>query len=83
MPGFKLYTPIMGNIQPKTLTRLGINDNMARSIAMSTIAKYSKHDTQQQILSTLEDIVLHPEDSRNDNIWGQLASVLSQGSHRL
>ena len=67
----------MGNIQPKALTRLGYNDNMARSIAMATIAKYCKHDTQQQILSTLEDIVLHPEDYRNDKIWGKLASVLA------
>ena len=67
----------MGNIQPKALTRLGYNDNMARSIAMATIAKYCKHDTQQQVLLTLEDIVLHPEDYRNDKIWGKLASVLA------
>ena len=67
----------MGNIQPKALTRLGYSDNMARSIAMATIAKYCKHDTQQQILSTLEDIVLHPEDYRNDKKWGKLASVLT------
>jgi len=67
----------MGNIQPKALTRLGYNDNMARSIAMTTIAKYCKHDTQQQVLLTLEDIVLHPEDYRNDKIWGKLASVLA------
>lgn len=67
----------MGKIQPKALTRLGYNDNMARSIAMATIAKYCKHDTQQQILSTLEDIVLHPEDYRNDKRWGKLASVLA------
>ena len=67
----------MGNIQPKALTRLGYSDNMARSIAMATIAKYCKHDTQQQILSTLEDIALHPEDYRNDKKWGKLASVLT------
>lgn len=67
----------MGNIQPKALTRLGINDNMARSMAMATIAKYCIHDTQQQILSTLEAIIHHPEDYRNDNIWGQLTSVLA------
>ena len=67
----------MGNIQPKTLTRLGINDNMARSIAMATISKYCKHDTQQQILSTLENIIIHPEDYREDKIWGKLALVLS------
>ena len=67
----------MGNIQPKALTRLGINDNMARSMAMATIAKHCKHDTTQQILSTLENIILHPEDYRNDIIWGKLASVLA------
>lgn len=67
----------MGNIQPKALTRLGINDNMARSMAMATIAKHCKHDTPQQILSTLENIILHPEDYRNDIIWGKLASVLA------
>ena len=66
----------MGNIQPKALTRLGINDDMARSMAMATIAKHCKYDTPQQILSTLENIILHPDDYRNDNIWGKLASVL-------
>ena len=67
----------MGTIQPKALTRLGINDDMARSIAMATIAKHCKHDTTQQILSTLENIILHPEDYRNNNIWGKLASALA------
>ena len=50
---------------------------MARSIAMATISKYCKHDTQQQILSTLENIIIHPEDYREDKIWGKLALVLS------
>ena len=50
---------------------------MARSMAMATIAKHCKHDTTQQILSTLENIILHPEDYRNDIIWGKLASVLA------
>ena len=67
----------MGNIQPKALTQLGYNDNMARSIAMATIAKYCKHDTQEQILSTLEDIIRHPEEYKEDRVWGKLASVLT------
>ena len=67
----------MGNIQPKALTRLGYNDNMARSIAMATIAKYCKHDTQEQILSTLGDIIRHPEKYLEDRIWGKLAAVLA------
>ncbi len=67
----------MGNIQPKALTRLGYNDNMARSIAMATIAKYCKHDTQEQILSTLEDIIRHPEEYKEDKVWQKLASVVA------
>jgi tRNA-splicing ligase RtcB len=67
----------MGNIQPKALTRLGYSDNMARSIAMATIAKYCKHDDQEQILSTLEDIIRHPEEYEEDRVWGKLASVLA------
>lgn len=67
----------MGNIQPKALTRLGINDNIARSIAMATIAKYCKHDDQEQIISTLENIIRHPEEYKENKVWGKLASVLA------
>lgn len=67
----------MGNIQPKTLTRLGYVDNMARSIAMATIAKYCKHDTQARIISTLEEIIQNPERFKEDLIWGKLATVLA------
>lgn len=56
---------------------MGLNDNMARSMAMATIAKHCKHDSQEQILSTLDDIIHHPEDYRNDKIWGKLATVLA------
>ena len=64
----------MGNIQ-KALTRLGYNDNIARSIAMATIAKYCKHDSQEQILSILEDIIQQPEQYLENRIWGKLASI--------
>ena len=70
----------MGNIQPKTLTRLGYVDNMARSMAMATIAKYCKHDTQEQIVSTLEDIIQHPEQYTADKTWGKLATMLAPSS---
>ena len=70
----------MGNIQPKTLTRLGYVDNKARSIAMATIAKYCKYDTQEQIVSTLEDIIQHPERYKADKTWGKLATVLIPSS---
>ena len=71
---------MMGKIQPKTLTLLGYNDNMARSIAMATIAKHCKHDSQEQIVKTLEDVIGRPEHYLNDGVWAQLASVLMPAS---
>lgn len=67
----------MGNIKSKELSKLGYTDNIARSIAIELVAKYCKHCTQEEIVNLLENIHLHPELYKSDDIWGKLAEVLS------
>lgn len=67
----------MGNIKPKQLSKLGITDNKARSIAIETVSKHCKHYTAEQIDSVLQQVVQSPETFKSDAIWGKLAEVLS------
>ena len=70
----------MGNIKSKELSKLGYTDNVARSIAIELVAKYCKHCTQEEIVTLLENIHVHPEQYKNNEIWGKLAEVLSPTS---
>lgn len=64
-------------IKPKELSKLGYKDNVARSIATELVAKYCKHSTQEEIVTILHDIHIHPEQFKNNEIWGRLAEVIS------
>lgn len=67
----------MGNIKPKDLSKLGYTNNVARSMAIELVAKYCKHQSQEEIIIILQDIIQHPEKYKQDAAWGKLAEVLS------
>ena len=67
----------MGNIKPKDLSKLGYTNNVARSMAIELVAKYCKHQSQEEIIIILQDIIQHPEKNKQDAAWGKLAEVLS------
>ena len=67
----------MGNIKPKDLSKLGYTDNVARSLAIELVAKHCKHHTQEEIIQLLQDIIMFPENYKQDGLWGRLAEVLS------
>lgn len=67
----------MGNIKPKELSKLGYIDNMARSIAIEIVNKHCKHNTQEQIINLLQQVIQEPDAFRADCTWGKLANVLS------
>lgn len=60
------------DIKPKELSKLGYTDNVARSIATELVAKYCKHSIQEEIVTILHDIHIHPEQFKNNEIWGRL-----------
>ena len=67
----------MGNIKPKELSRLGYTDNVARSMAIELVAKHCKHKSQEDVISILQAIILHPEQFKSNAVWGRLAEVIS------
>ena len=48
-------------IRLKDLSKLGYRDNVARSLAVALVGKYCKHETKEQILAALGDILKNPE----------------------
>lgn len=60
-------------IQPKELSKLGYTNNIARSLAINIISKHCKHDSKEQIISILCDLLDNPEKYKNNEIWGKLA----------
>ena len=67
----------MGNIKPKELSKIGYTDNVARSLAIELVAKYCKHKDQSEILGILQEVRRHPDEFKQDAVWGRLAEVLS------
>ena len=60
-------------IRPKDLSKIGYTNNVARSLAKNIISKYCKHDTKEQIIATLIDLLNCPEKYKNDPAWDKLA----------
>ena len=64
-------------IRLKDLSKLGYTDNVARSLAVDIVSKHCKHDTQNQIIAMLNDVLENPEVYKDNEIWSKLAERLS------
>ena len=64
-------------IRAKDLTRLGIEDNVCRSIALDIVAKRCKHYSDKQILIALAEVIVRREVFRNDAVWSALSCRLA------
>ena len=64
-------------IRLKDLSKLGYRDNVARSLVVDIVSKYCKHDTKEEIMMVLGDILEHPDTYKNNEIWSKLAERLS------
>ncbi len=62
------------NIRMKELSRLGYTDNVSRSLAVNIIAKHCKHDTKEQVVRVLEQLMEEPRNFLTNEIWGKLAA---------
>ena len=65
------------NIQLKELSKLGYTNNIARSLALRIISKHCKHDSKDQVVKTLTNILDNPETYRENEIWQKLAEHFS------
>ncbi|MDR3338655.1 MAG: RtcB family protein [Candidatus Symbiothrix sp.] len=61
-------------IQPKILSKIGYTNNVSRSLAINIISKHCKHDTKENVIQTLEQILETPQTFLNDEVWGKLAN---------
>ena len=64
-------------IRLKDLSKLGYTDNVARSLAVTVVSKYCKHESKEEILAQLADVLDNPENHKNSDVWGKLAERLS------
>ncbi len=67
----------MGNkISGKDLIKLGFPKTNAINIALGQISQYRKKEKKDAILKEAKEVLLHPENYRNDGTWGKLAESL-------
>ncbi|WP_370522528.1 hypothetical protein [Dysgonomonas sp. HDW5B] len=64
-------------IQSKELSKLGYTNNVARSLAINIVNKYCKHDSKEQIIKMLSDLLAYPDKYKDDEVWGKLAEHFS------
>jgi len=65
------------DIRPKELSKIGYTNNVARSLAINIISKHCKHDTKEQILMTLSDLLQYPDKYKESEVWSKLAEHFS------
>lgn len=61
----------------KELSKIGLTDNVARSLAVTIISKYCKHETKERIVSVLTDVLQNPEEYKENETWRKLAEHLA------
>ena len=64
-------------IRLKDLSKLGYRDNVARSLAVAIVGKHCKHQSKEQIIKTLSDVLKNPDTYKENETWGKLAEHLS------
>lgn len=63
----------MSNIKLKELSKLGYTNNVARSIATTLISKHCKYTDKKELLCTLSDILVNPQNYVESPTWSKLA----------
>ncbi len=66
----------MAILKPKELSRLGLVDNAARSLALNIISKHYKHHDKYEIESVMMDLIRNPNCFLEDTIWSSVAKKM-------
>jgi tRNA-splicing ligase RtcB len=65
----------MGNLKSKELSKIGYNNDQARSLAINTIGRHFKHHSKTELLELLSNVKEQPEAFENDEVWGKIAAI--------
>ena len=69
----------MGNkLKGKDLIKLGFPKNNSINIALGLLHRYRKKEKKERILTEAKEVLRHPEDFKNDPIWGKVVEGLIQ-----
>lgn len=63
-------------LRSKDLTKLGVADNVARSLALDAAAHWCKHDSAETIMLKIANVVSSPQDFYDDYVWGKFARAI-------
>lgn len=65
----------MGNLKSKELSKIGYNNDQARSLAINTIARHFKHASKTEILEQLSAVRERPEAFEQDERFARIAAI--------
>lgn len=68
-------------LRSKDLTKIGLTDNVARSLALDAAMRGCKHDSVEIILSKISSVLESPQDFYGDTLWGRLAQAIKPEGH--
>ena len=67
----------MGNkLTGRDLIKLGFPKNNSINIALGQISRYRKKEKKDNIINEAKDVLLHPENYKNNGTWGKVAEGL-------
>ncbi len=67
----------MGNkLTGRDLIKLGFPKNNSINIALGQISRYRKREKKDSIINEAKDVLLHPENYKNNGTWGKVAEGL-------
>lgn len=67
----------MTQIKLKELSKLGFTDNHVRSLVVTTISRFCKHDSKESLLTLLTDLKADPDKYRGHEVWGKIATAMA------
>lgn len=65
-------------LRGKEIKRLGYTSDRAISLAINIVSRHFKRSDKVELLETLEKINLQPENYLNDQVWAELAQLLTE-----
>lgn len=65
-------------LRGKELKRIGYTSDRAIALALNLVTRHFKRADKAELMETLEKINLKPENYLNDQVWGELARLLSE-----
>lgn len=67
----------MATIKTKELSKIGYTDNKSRSLLINIISKHFKHHSKAELIEILTDVLQHPDNYLQDEIFSPVANLFS------